>query len=200
MPTPGLSDYFAWQDPPEAADLIFVLAGQRDRKSYGLQLLREGFSPRLILSVGRFEIRQPQALDLQCGSELIDFARSQPVERRHFFLDCNGHSQKITLVPCAGRGTYWELRTFASFLDKDSDTTTKTLMVVSTSIHLRRIRYCCGIIPSLARRNIVFVPVPENLSLFRRDGCWKRPHDWSYVAKEYVKLAAYRFFYRNSRG
>jgi hypothetical protein len=57
--------------PIPDADLIFVRAGREDRKLDGLQLFREGRAPRLLVSVGRYEIRRFADLPL---SESIDLS------------------------------------------------------------------------------------------------------------------------------
>src|ERR1035441_3224688 len=51
-----------WNDSVEAVDLIFVMAGRMERKQYGLELYRAGIAPRLILSVGRFEVSKMSRL------------------------------------------------------------------------------------------------------------------------------------------
>ena len=58
-------------DTPSPADLIFVLAGKMERKQYGLELYRAGLAPRLVLSVGRFEVSKMPALDLEETPELL---------------------------------------------------------------------------------------------------------------------------------
>src|SRR5215831_4682837 len=58
-----ICEFLTVNDPPANADLILVLAGRPERKSYGLRLFQEGFAGRLILSVGRFEVRQVATLE-----------------------------------------------------------------------------------------------------------------------------------------
>lgn len=195
----GLCDYLVVDQVPESADLIFVLAGRPERKLYGLQLFRQGCAPRLILSVGRFEVRQPQRFGLQCGPQLPPLSHSMPVERRHFFIDCTGESETIHTLPLKPRGTYSELQAFAHFLESHQGTAIKSIALVSTSVHLRRVRYCCQKIPLLRKRKLVYLFVPEDISSFRRNGWWKHPDHWSYLVKEYVKLVAYGILYRVSR-
>ena len=47
---------------PEKADAIFVFAGREERKRLGVELFRSGYTPRLILSVARFEWRHFETL------------------------------------------------------------------------------------------------------------------------------------------
>jgi hypothetical protein len=58
-------------DTPAPADVIVVLAGKMERKQYGIDLYRAGLAPRLILSVGRFEVSKMPVLNLEKTSELL---------------------------------------------------------------------------------------------------------------------------------
>jgi hypothetical protein len=40
----------------------------------------------------------------------------------------------------------------------------------------------------LCGKEIRYVPVPEDLSVFRCTGWWKRRNHWAYVLGEYAKL------------
>jgi len=51
-------------DSVQPCDLIFVLAGRMERKPYGLELYLAGMAPRLVLSVGRFEVSRMHQLGL----------------------------------------------------------------------------------------------------------------------------------------
>ena len=55
-------DFLFQGDSPTPADVIFVLAGRHERKRHGLQLFRDGLATRLILSLGRFEVRKMGSL------------------------------------------------------------------------------------------------------------------------------------------
>src|SRR5262245_882793 len=58
-------------DQVQTVDLIVVMAGRMERKQYGLHLLRAGLTPRLILSVGRFEVSKMKCLELSRFDELL---------------------------------------------------------------------------------------------------------------------------------
>src|SRR5438477_5543745 len=77
-------------DPVQPVDLIFVMAGRMERKRYGLQLFRTGVSPRLILSVGRFEVRKMVNLDLVGLDGLVELRDHTPPRERHFFVSVDG--------------------------------------------------------------------------------------------------------------
>jgi hypothetical protein len=187
----GLWDYLDIGDCPARSELIFVLAGRPERKVYGLQLYRQGFAPRLILSVGRFEVRQTVHLGFQ-DLNLRELTARTPPAKRHFFIDLTAESRRVSLAGLHHNRTYSELESLDHQLQFE---TPGSLMMVSTSIHLRRVRWCCRRMAAVRRWNIRYVPVPEEMSSIRRDNWWKRFDHWSYVNSEWTKLAAYALLY-----
>ena len=187
----GLWDYLDLRDGPASSDLIFVLAGRPERKVYGLELYRRGFAPRLILSVGRFEVRQTVPLGFQ-DLHLRELTSRTPPAKRHFFIDLKPESRRVVLAGLHHKGTYGELESLGHQLQSERPS---SLILVSTSIHLRRVRWCCQRIEAVRRWSIRYVPVPEEMSSIRRDHWWKRLDHWSYVNSEWIKLVAYTLFY-----
>lgn len=187
-----VSDYLTISSPPQHADLIFVLAGKPERKRFGLSLFEQGLAPRLILSVGRYEVQHTSALIAGAG-ELKTLARTTPPHGRHFIVDLQPGSCTVSRAPMKRSGTYAELKFLASYLHCCPS---QTINMISTSIHLRRVQFCCNKIPLLAGAKIFFVPVPEKMSSFQRDLWWKRYSHWKYVFTEYVKLVGYCWRYR----
>ena len=188
---------FLWQflasgeQPANSCDLIFVLAGLPERKEYGWHLFRRGLAPRLMLSVGRFEVRS-SAISPVPVPQIIGMRDKLPPSKRHFWIDVTEYHPIVVPASLPGSGTYGELHALASYL---SPAPPKRIGLVSTSIHLRRVRYCCSQIPFFKSRELQFVAVPEEQSSFQRDGWWKRAGHWRYLLSEYVKLAGYRLIY-----
>jgi hypothetical protein len=173
--------------------LIFVLAGRLERKVYGLELYEGGFAPRLIISVGRYEVRQTAQLgfeDLKL-SELT--ARTAP-SLRHFFIELTPGCRRVYLPGLTHKGTYPELQSLGQQLQ---DKKPGSLILISTSIHLRRVQWCCRKIEALKNWRIYYIPVPEEQSPIHRDEWWKRFNHWSYLNAEWIKLIAYLLIYRN---
>jgi hypothetical protein len=187
-----LSDFLAAQDPVAPCDLIFVLAGVMDRKFYALELFRQGMAPRLILSVGRSEVRQTAAI-LNNGQELISLRDRTPPDDRHFWVDCGGPEMTISLAQLKRIGTFEELEGIATYLAASNPPA--SIALVSTSIHLRRIHFCCSRIPFFAERKVSLCAVPESKSSHKRNGYWRRWDDSRYLISEYVKLAGYHLLY-----
>jgi hypothetical protein len=190
-----LRDFLFQADSPEPANVIFVLAGRHERKGYGLQLFRDGLAPRLILSVGRFEVRNIGPLGFD-DLKLRDLAARLPPDHRHFFIDIVRDSRRVITRTDAGKGTYAELLSLSRYLAPERPS---SILLVSTSIHLRRIRFCCRRIVCFAGIRLRYLSVPEHLSSFRRDGWWKRRDQWSFLIMESLKLAGYRFRYGSTK-
>jgi hypothetical protein len=74
----------------------------------------------------------------------------------------------------------------------------RRIAIVSTAIHLRRVRFCCERIGAFHDSAVLFLAVPEDHSSFRHEGWWKHAGHWSYLIKEYLKLAAYHLRYRKT--
>ncbi|HKT48969.1 MAG TPA: hypothetical protein VJV96_01665 [Candidatus Angelobacter sp.] len=176
---------------PAVCDVILVLAGRIERKPYGLKLFQQQLASRLIVSVSRHEVRQTaQQLSF---SPLLELRDATPPNQRHFWIDCCGGQQHIVRAEGIRRSsTFWELHALARYLAPDIP---QRIAIVSTSIHLRRVRLCCGKIPEFGGTDLLFLPVPESLSSFVKERWWQHLDHWSYVLSEFAKLTAYALLY-----
>jgi hypothetical protein len=188
-----LWNWLAIRDQPSKSDLIFVLAGLQERKAYGLELFRKGFAPRLILSVARSEVRKMDHLGF-LDLNLRDLTSRLPPSQRHFFIDLSDDVRRVRIAGIKKAGTFTELSALATYL---GERPAASLTLISTSIHLRRVRWCCRKSKVLCGVNISYLAVPEQLSSLRCCGWWRRLDHWAYVRSELVKLLAYRFLFRN---
>ena len=188
-PLERLCKALARNDSPESVDLIFVIAGRMDRKRYGIELYRAGFAPRLLLSIGRFEVSKMAVLDFDASDELIRLRNCTAPDERHFFCEMNGEGIQIRKVSLRRWSTYGELLALRERLISDE---VHSMIVVSTDIHLRRIAVSLEEIFRGLRVKVRFCPVPDRYSSFQREKWWTRPADRSLVIKEAVKLMSYR--------
>jgi hypothetical protein len=113
-----------------------VLAGRQERKIYGIDLWRRGYAPELILSVGRFEWRRFYRLGLSCDGGLRSLVDRTPPVTRHFFVRLRGDEAACSPVRRGRLGTLREGRALAEQL---SAARPRSLMVVSSPMHLRRV-------------------------------------------------------------
>jgi hypothetical protein len=168
-----------------------VLAGRPERKPYGLSLFQQGLAQRLILSVGRFEVRTTAELLQMPG--LVTLRDELPPHRRHFWIDFRPSAKpQIFVARLKKTNTFWELNALSEHL---GDEAPLRITIISTVIHLERIHYCCSRIPFFQGKELRFVPVPEEQSSFKSRGWWHRRADRAYVLSELVKFAAYRVLY-----
>jgi uncharacterized SAM-binding protein YcdF (DUF218 family) len=182
-------DFLNIAESPGEADCIFVFAGQQERKMYGIQLWRERRAPRLILSVGRFEWRKFYRLGLPSDGGLKLLVESTAPRVRHFFVSFDGDDARSVLVKKGRFGTRTEAQGLAQFLKNEE---VKSLMIVSTSIHLRRVALAlkAALRGSHARRT--YVAVPEYLSSLRREHLRSSRDVRREVWREFRKYLGYR--------
>lgn len=177
------------QSPPQKCDCIFVLAGRQERKVFGIDLWRRGYAPELILSVARFEWRRFYTLGLPADGGLRQLVDTTPPVERHFFVRLRDSQAKAILIPRGRLGTMTEGRELAMLLRQGS---IRSLMVVSTSIHLRR----TALVFHRAFRgngiDLAFVAVPEDLSSIRRSDLDALKEARAAIWEEFRKYCYYR--------
>lgn len=179
------------EHPLTECDLIFVLAGRAERQAYGIELFQKHLAPRLILSIARFDVRHSAAL--LDNPELIALRDRTPANQRHFWADFNNRGKTLSLAHLKRTGTFEELQALANYLAAKPPA---RIAMISTSIHLGRVEFCCRRIPFFSQRSICFWPVPEERSSFKRAGWWKHRSHWRYVTSEFIKLGGYYLRYR----
>jgi len=172
---------------PDAADLIFVLAGRQYRKTFAMRLYEAGRAPRILLSVARFEIRRFSHLQFPLLLDLSALAASVPPAQRHFFVLLDRGQCQVEKVPVLMFGTLGEVESLSAWLERHPEV--QSVLVVSSSFHLRRVRMTCrAILPE--RVKIRYIAAEEEA----KAGNWKgtiRSKSW--FAAEVFKLAAYWF-------
>jgi uncharacterized SAM-binding protein YcdF (DUF218 family) len=184
-------DWLACADPPAHADAIFVLAGLKSRKLYAIQLLVKAIAPRVLFSVGRFEIRRFPELGLPQTIDLLQMAQIIPPSQRHFFVLFENRQFTVQRIPVRALGTLSEIDALADWLDAHPETS--SLLVVSSGPHLRRLRICCrALLPANVR--IRFLAAPE-------ESAASNPRHWlsdaatrKIVLFEWIKIACYFVF------
>jgi uncharacterized SAM-binding protein YcdF (DUF218 family) len=175
-------------DAVQPVDLIVVMAGRMERKRYGLELYRAGIAPRLVLSVGRFEVSKMPQLELECIDELRSLRDETPPGERHFFVTLDAsiiRLEKANLLRCS---TYGEALALRRLLEPQDQ---RRVMVISTDVHLRRVAFTFSRVFRGMPIQFLYCPVPTRDGLMAKDNWWKRPTDRWFVANEMAKLAFY---------
>jgi hypothetical protein len=176
-------------DAVQSADLIFVMAGRMERKQYGLELYRSGVSPKLVLSVGRFEVSRFAKLDVECVDELIALRDQTPPDERHFFVKLDTSGVRIEKAALPRWNTYGEAVGLQRLLEKES---VRRVIIISTDVHLRRVALAIAKVFRGVPVQFLYCPVPYRLTRFSKEDWWSRPKDRRFVVKEMTKLAGYR--------
>ena len=175
-------------DPIKPVDLIIVFAGRMERKRFGLELFRRGVAPRLLLSVGRFEVSRMGGVGFDSAAELIAKRDRTAPEERHFFVVLNAAGTYIETARLRRWNTYGEVLGLRKFLEHDVP---RSVLVVSTDVHLHRIALVFNRLFREAPLEVHYCQVPASGSSVRKEDWWARPDDRQFVLKEAVKLAAY---------
>jgi uncharacterized SAM-binding protein YcdF (DUF218 family) len=157
----SIQSWLACADIPVSTNLIFVLAGQQSRKTYGLGLFRSGLAPQILLSTGRFEVRRFATLDLPQKIDLLKIVQDVPPQQRHFFVSFTSqkcHVQRIFIGPL---GTLSEIEALKQWLKGQPQIA--SILMISSETHLRRLRICCrALLPRSIR--VSFTAVQEENS------------------------------------
>src|SRR6266550_2717719 len=132
-----LLNWLACPDPLQQADRIFVLAGRRYRKTYGVNLLQQGWARGILLST-----LSGDSLDLSRFAELHLPAWPRLLELQ-------------SRIPPQGRLN--EIAQLGRWLQQRPDV--RSVLIVSSGWHLRRIRMCCrALFPHSIRFSLAAVP------------------------------------------
>jgi uncharacterized SAM-binding protein YcdF (DUF218 family) len=167
-------------DSVEPADLLFVMAGRMERKPYGLELHRAGVAPRLVLSVGRFEVRKMAQLDLEGMDALVELRDKTRPDERHFFVTLDATGTHIDKVHTPRISTYGEALALRQFLELHP---ARKVIVISTDVHLRRVALTFSHVFRNTAIEFRYCPVPPRFEQVRKS-------TW-FVIKEMMKLAGY---------
>lgn len=173
------------RENPDAADLIFVFAGRQYRKTFAMKLYEAGRAPRILLSVARFEIRRFADLQFPLPVDLPAHAATVQPAQRHFFVLLEHAQCQVEKVPVLRFGTLGEVEALSAWLERHSEV--RSVLVVSSSFHLHRVRMTCRVmLPERVR--ICYVAAEEE----SQESNWEdklRSTYWR--AAEVFKLAAY---------
>jgi hypothetical protein len=184
-----LYEFLTQNDPVVPADFIFVMAGQMDRKVYGIQLFHTYVAPLLVLSIGRFEVSKLRNIRLEGIDELIALRDQTPASDRHFFMKLTASGVEVEKAKLRPWNTYGEVSALREFLRVQK---ANRVVIVSTDIHLRRVACTVEKLFRTVPIDFRFCPVPFELTTLRKEKWWTRMYDCRYVCSELLKLAGYR--------
>jgi uncharacterized SAM-binding protein YcdF (DUF218 family) len=184
-------DFLNVGSAPQKSDCIFVFAGRKERKIYGIELWKSGYAPDLVLSIGRFEWRGFYTLGFPEDGDLRKLVEATPPPQRHFIYYHGAGKAECWAIRPGEFGTRTEALEFSRLILQKGY---HSAIVVSTSVHLRRI--ACVLENALPRDEVVvhYVAVPEAMSSVTRELWWRNAEGRSFVLEEYFKFLFYRVF------
>ena len=179
---PFAGRYLHVNEPLERADAIFVLAGARvERWMEGVELHRERWAPRIVLSPGYSEPAEQRlrAMGIRFPSE-IELVRDAMTQLKV-------PSEAVLVLPREVDNTAQEAEHIRAVCEREG---WKTLIVVTSVYHTRRVQLAF-------RRAFRETPMKVIVRSTRYDGAtprrwWTRRGDIRYVVAELQKLLAYR--------
>ncbi len=131
------------------------------RKEYALELFRQGLAPRLLFSVGRFEIRRFSKMSLPAPLDLLKIAQEVPPPQRHYFVSFDGQEVHVEHVQPGRFGTLTEIAALRRWLD--ANPVVRSVLVISCAGHLRRVSMCCRSLLK-ADMKLAYLAAPLSLS------------------------------------
>ena len=179
---PFAGRYLLYEDPLENSDAIVVLAGARvERWLEGVELYREGWAPKLVLSPGRMEdaeiqlrnmgIRFPSDAELARDAIVQMKVPESAVETLPEQLD--NTAQEAAAVHEMAAARHWQ-----------------RVIVVTSKYHTRRARFAFA--RELARTNVQVLIRASRYDPAKPERWWTTRADARYVASELEKLLAYK--------
>lgn len=106
-----------------------------------MELFRQEVAPAILFSVGRYEIRRFSKMALPAPLDLLLLSRELPPPQRHFFAFFQGQQAVVEHIPPGRFGTLTEIKALARWLGDHP--AIRSVLVVSSASHLRRVRMCC---------------------------------------------------------
>jgi hypothetical protein len=184
---------FRLGQPLGLVDVIFVLAGRPERKRYGWELFRRGVAPMLLLSVERSEARFLKArVGLPTDGGIGRYLPISPEQGNHLFLWCEQNRMRPEVVRLPELNTFGEIAALCTLIHRYGF---RRVLIISTGIHLRRIRYAVRQLLGPTQARITYTGLPRKI-FGPRYNHWPAPGQALWAAlSEWIKLVGYQLKY-----
>lgn len=169
------------EDPLEKSDLIFVLGGARvERWLEGVELYKEGWAPKLLLSAGSIE-----PIERQLRERGVTYPREGDLARAAV-IALGVPASAVSVLPEPTDNTAAEAAAVRGIMTAER---LRSVIVVTSSYHTRRAGFAF-------RRAFANTPLrvgirPTRYSSARPWRWWRSRSDIRFVISELPKLAAY---------
>ncbi len=178
----GIGNYLVYEDPIEKVEAIFVLSGSPDTRAWeAAKWIKQGYS-NLVVCTGQ-EIAIPYAEEF--GMDTL----FTPDLTKRFLMADGVDSTKIEIL-FKGTSTFEEFEAIRDFCKARK---MKTIMVISSNFHTRRISKVFT--RQLKKEGIRVIIRGAEEPEFNPNLWWKNESGLIFVNNEYVKLFYYAFKY-----
>jgi uncharacterized SAM-binding protein YcdF (DUF218 family) len=121
--------------------------------------------------------------------ELVALRNGTAPHERHFLVKMDASGVRIEKIKLPRWSTYGEALGLRQFLEQERP---RKVIVVSTSVHLRRVALTFSKVFREAPFKFLYCSVPSRFGCLERDEWWTRADDRWLVINEAMKLAGYR--------
>ncbi len=163
---------------PVTSDAIVAVAGQNRRRSHAIELYGQGYAGRLIFNVSDTTYYFGQPIDPV--TSVLEDLDSHGVPRERVIINrdviSTWNDAQATLQTARGQQ-------FVS------------LIVVSSPLHMRRVKMCFERVFAGSEIELTYCSVPLERDKIELERWWTREREFIKVFNEYLKLIFYRFTY-----
>jgi len=175
-------------DKPAHADaVVLLMGGIADRVLQVADLNRNGVAPGVIIvteSMGAYRALEGR------GIMLI----SSTVQIRSTLTQLGVPADSIVILPGDARSTLQEAEAIRKYIG--SDQRIDTLVLVSSSYHMRRAGMIFEAAMKESGREVTVLCSPSEYTNFRARGWWKHKEEIQAVISEYIKIGSFIFIER----
>ena len=181
---PVIGSFLIVKDPPEAADIIYVLNGDPNTRPFeAARLYQEGLAPKV--AIARAENSMTNVVNLTMNT--TDLC----IKVLHAGGITGGHLVELNM-PGGVRSTFDEAMLLKEYAVR---TGIRRVIVVTSEFHSRRAKWIFQKVLKNERVKIIIRPVAN--PKYGKDNWWRKEDGLIGCQNEYIKLIFYLMHYRN---
>ncbi len=170
----GLGRFLIVDEGPVASDVVVVAGGSVERIPYGVELVKRGFAPRLLVLANHQDC--PKFWGFKCD-EII---RRRLVEM--------GLREDQVITEVRPRSTYTDAVYAREDMERDG---LASAVVISEPFHMMRLSLAWRRVFAGSEVRLTFAAIPFERTGMSLEGWWARERELVYIFEEYVKLGLY---------
>lgn len=170
----GLGRFLIVDEPPVPSDVVVVAGGNVDRILYGVELVRGGTAPRLLLLVNPGDC--PAFWGFDCVEEIGRRLVEMGIRKDNIIIENRPHS------------THTDALYARESMEREG---LASAVVISEPFHMRRISWAWRRVFADTDVHLTFTSIPFERTSMRLEGWWTREEELLFVFQEYIKLGLY---------